>query len=220
MNNYGFKSYTRAHDLTGKQFGKWTVLKLAGKKKGQGLWLCRCQCGNENIVNTYNLMHGRSKGCKNCSSFEARKKASIAHFNADTCMERVIKSVKTMISHGIPLDDVLARLSEECGKQQSEEDQELLATRLADCCFSVRTMNVLRAADLETVGDLLKLNCTALLQFRNFGKKSQEELNDFVKGIGKKWGTKYLVPEYEVFPDEPHRKYIKGYKLSDRPAAW
>lgn len=56
------------HDLTGKRFGRWTVLQreplphktVSGEAFG---WLCRCDCGNEKVVITKNLLNGRSKSC-------------------------------------------------------------------------------------------------------------------------------------------------------------
>ena len=61
-------------DLTGRRFGKWTVLKYAGQKVryygGQRfatrMWLCRCDCGVQKQVPHHNLTNGRSKQCQQC----------------------------------------------------------------------------------------------------------------------------------------------------------
>lgn len=54
-------------DLTGKKFGKWTVVKLTGKTPARKLlWLCRCDCGTEKIVLAGNLMRGLSSSCGMC----------------------------------------------------------------------------------------------------------------------------------------------------------
>ncbi len=61
-------------DLTGRRFGKWTVLKYAGQKircyRGQNfstrMWLCRCDCGVQKEVPHYNLTKGHSKKCQQC----------------------------------------------------------------------------------------------------------------------------------------------------------
>ncbi len=51
-------------DLTGKQFGRWKVLKKANEKRNnQFLWFCRCSCGNEKFVRGDGLKIGRSKSC-------------------------------------------------------------------------------------------------------------------------------------------------------------
>ena len=65
----------------------------------------------------------------------------------------------------------------------------LLNTRLADCDLSVRAWNCLKQADIETIGDLAKLTKVDLLKFRNFGKKSLGELDDFLDSKGLTFGT-------------------------------
>ena len=50
--------------------------------------------------------------------------------------------------------------------------RQLLKTRLVDMDLSVRALNCLKAADVETLGDLVSYNKNDLLKFRNFGKKS------------------------------------------------
>ena len=54
-------------DLTGKQFGKWIVLKRGPNTKGGWIqWICRCECGTIKPVTRSSLRSGRSKGCPNC----------------------------------------------------------------------------------------------------------------------------------------------------------
>lgn len=51
-------------DLTGKKFGKWTVLKYVGRNKhNQILWLCLCECGTVKEVTGLSLRNGTSKSC-------------------------------------------------------------------------------------------------------------------------------------------------------------
>ena len=50
-------------DLAGKVFGDWVVLRRDGKA---GRWLCRCKCGSEKPVYSYNLKSGHSRGCHPC----------------------------------------------------------------------------------------------------------------------------------------------------------
>lgn len=58
--------------------------------------------------------------------------------------------------------------------------RQLLNTKLVDLDLSVRALNCLKAADVETLGELVSYSKTDLLKFRNFGKKSLTELEDLV----------------------------------------
>lgn len=48
-------------DITGMNFGKWTVIEKVGKK-----WRCRCKCGNESLVSSFDLRNGNSRSCRSC----------------------------------------------------------------------------------------------------------------------------------------------------------
>ena len=61
--------------------------------------------------------------------------------------------------------------------------RQLLKTKLVDMDLSVRALNCLKAADVETLGDLVQFNKTDLLKFRNFGKKSLTELDDLLESL-------------------------------------
>ena len=64
----------------------------------------------------------------------------------------------------------------------------LLSSRLVEYNLTVRSLNCVKSADIETVGDLVKCNKIDLLKMRNFGKKSLTELDDFIEGLGLCWG--------------------------------
>jgi DNA-directed RNA polymerase subunit alpha len=67
---------------------------------------------------------------------------------------------------------------------------------LVDLDLSVRALNCLKAADVETLGDLVSFNKNDLLKFRNFGKKSLTELEELVKAKSLEFGmnvTKYKL---------------------------
>jgi DNA-directed RNA polymerase subunit alpha len=66
--------------------------------------------------------------------------------------------------------------------------RQLLRTKLVDMDLSVRALNCLKAADIETLGDLVSYNKNDLLKFRNFGKKSLTELEDLVENKGLSFG--------------------------------
>lgn len=73
--------------------------------------------------------------------------------------------------------------------KETDEMLKLLNTRLVDCDLTVRSMNCLNSADLKTIGDLARLTRSELLRFRNFGKKSLRELEDFLDSKGLSFGT-------------------------------
>ena len=54
-------------------------------------------------------------------------------------------------------------------------------------CFSVRTINVLYAADIRTIADLTKLQKVDVLKLRNAGKGTLSEINDFFEKYGLEW---------------------------------
>ena len=62
MLGQGEKIMGKFIDLTGKKFGKWTVLRYVEKNK----WLCKCECGVEKEVAGATLRHGTSSGCIKC----------------------------------------------------------------------------------------------------------------------------------------------------------
>ena len=66
--------------------------------------------------------------------------------------------------------------------------RQVLKTKLVDLDLSVRALNCLKSADLETLGDLVTIQRSALLKFRNFGKKSLNELEELVKSKGLDFG--------------------------------
>lgn len=66
--------------------------------------------------------------------------------------------------------------------------RQLLKTKLVDLDLSVRALNCLKAADVETLGELVQYNRNDLLKFRNFGKKSLTELDDLLVGMGLNFG--------------------------------
>ncbi|MDR2384463.1 MAG: DNA-directed RNA polymerase subunit alpha [Tannerella sp.] len=66
--------------------------------------------------------------------------------------------------------------------------RQLLKTKLSDMDLSVRALNCLKAADVETLGELVHYNKNDLLKFRNFGRKSLTELDDLLEGLHLSFG--------------------------------
>jgi len=66
--------------------------------------------------------------------------------------------------------------------------RQLLKTKLVDLDLSVRALNCLKAAEVESLGDLVKFNKNDLLKFRNFGKKSLTELDELLESMNLSFG--------------------------------
>ena len=74
--------------------------------------------------------------------------------------------------------------------------RQLLKTKLVDLDLSVRALNCLKAAEVETLGELVAFNKADLLKFRNFGKKSLTELEELVRNRGLEFGMN--VSKYKL----------------------
>jgi DNA-directed RNA polymerase subunit alpha len=77
--------------------------------------------------------------------------------------------------------------------------RQLLKTKLVDLDLSVRALNCLKAAEVETLGDLVKFNKNDLLKFRNFGKKSLTELDELLEAMNLSFGMD--VVKYKLDKD-------------------
>ena len=105
------------------------------------------------------------------------------------------EAAKILIYHFMLFSDekITLETPEADVNQEFDEDalhmRQLLKTRLVDMNLSVRALNCLKAADVETLGDLVQYNKTDLLKFRNFGKKSLSELDDLLESLKLSFGT-------------------------------
>jgi hypothetical protein len=70
-------------NLTGKRFGKLTVIEYAGNKKHNSYWKCKCDCGNETDVMLNNLTRGMTKSC-GCLRKQTTKERRFIHGMSDT----------------------------------------------------------------------------------------------------------------------------------------
>lgn len=77
--------------------------------------------------------------------------------------------------------------------------RQLLKTKLVDLDLSVRALNCLKAAEVESLGDLVKFNKNDLLKFRNFGKKSLTELDELLETMNLSFGMD--VAKYKLDKD-------------------
>jgi DNA-directed RNA polymerase subunit alpha len=97
------------------------------------------------------------------------------------------EAAKILIHHFMLFSDERITLETDDMVEAEEFDEsslhmrQLLKTKLSDMDLSVRALNCLKAADIETLGDLVSFNKNDLLKFRNFGKKSLTELEELVE---------------------------------------
>lgn len=104
------------------------------------------------------------------------------------------EAAKILIYHFMLFSDEKITLDtdEKFANEEFDEEvlhmRQLLKTKLVDMDLSVRALNCLKAADVETLGDLVQYNRNDLLKFRNFGKKSLTELDDLLSGMNLNFG--------------------------------
>ncbi|NWJ49865.1 MAG: DNA-directed RNA polymerase subunit alpha [Bacteroidetes bacterium] len=116
--------------------------------------------------------------------------------------EALKESAKILIQHFMLFSDEKISIDNEEKTVTEEFDEtslhirQLLKTKLVDMDLSVRALNCLKAADVETLGDLVAFNKNDLLKFRNFGKKSLTELEELVKSKGLEFGMN--VAKYKL----------------------
>ena len=115
------------------------------------------------------------------------------------------EAAKILIHHFMLFSDERITLDSEIKAESEEFDEtslhmrQLLKTKLVDMDLSVRALNCLKAADVETLGDLVSYAKSDLLKFRNFGKKSLTELEDLVDSKGLTFGMN--VAKYKLDRD-------------------
>ena len=104
------------------------------------------------------------------------------------------EAAKILIHHFMLFSDekITLNMEENSATEEFDEDvlhmRQLLKTKLSDQDLSVRALNCLKAAEVETVGDLVRFNRNDLLKFRNFGKKSLSELDDLLATLNLQFG--------------------------------
>lgn len=112
------------------------------------------------------------------------------------------EAAKILIHHFMLFSDERITLDNEEKSETEEFDEtslhmrQLLKTKLVDMDLSVRALNCLKAADIESLGDLVSFNKNDLLKFRNFGKKSLTELEDLIEAKGLSFGMN--VAKYKL----------------------
>ena len=119
--------------------------------------------------------------------------------------EALKEAAKILIQHFMLFSDERITLDNEMKTETEEFDEsslhmrQLLKTKLVDMDLSVRALNCLKAAEVDTLGDLVSFAKSDLLKFRNFGKKSLTELEDLVDNKGLTFGMN--VAKYKLDRD-------------------
>ncbi len=119
--------------------------------------------------------------------------------------EALKEAAKILIHHFMLFSDEKITLETEEKQITDEFDEEILhmrqilKTRLADMDLSVRALNCLKTAEVETLGDLVKFSKNDLLKFRNFGKKSLTELDELLESMNLSFGMD--VSKYKLDKD-------------------
>jgi len=119
--------------------------------------------------------------------------------------EALKEAAKILIQHFVLFSDekIMADNVENILNEEFDETslhiRQLLKSRLVDLDLSVRALNCLKAAEIETLGELVAIHKGDLLKFRNFGKKSLSELEDLVKNKNLEFGMN--VAKYKLDKD-------------------
>ena len=115
------------------------------------------------------------------------------------------EAAKILIYHFMLFSDEKITIDSEEKQENEEFDEEvlhmrqLLKTKLIDMDLSVRALNCLKAADVETLADLVVFNRSDLLKFRNFGKKSLTELDELLNTMNLNFGME--ISKYKLDKD-------------------
>jgi len=112
------------------------------------------------------------------------------------------EAAKILIHHFLLFSDekITLEMDEKSETEEFDESalqmRQILKKKLSDMDLSVRALNCLKAADIDSLGDLVAYKKTDLLKFRNFGKKSLTELEDLIETNGLTFGMN--VSKYKL----------------------
>ena len=115
------------------------------------------------------------------------------------------EAAKILIHHFMLFSDekILLEQTETDGNEEFDEEilhmRQLLKSKLVDMNLSVRALNCLKSAEVETLGELVQFNKNDLLKFRNFGKKSLTELDELLDSLNLSFGLD--ISKYKLDKD-------------------
>ena len=194
-------------DLTGKRYGSLTVEKIAvdepGKKKK---WLCKCDCGNEIIVTSSNLVSGRTSSCKICGKKRLSEKNK-KHGMTSTKLYGVWNSIKTRCTNtnSKSYKDYGAR-----GIRICEEWKE--SSNFFEWALANGYKNGLEIDRIDVNGNYEPSNCRWVAREQNSNNKRNNkyiEYNGETKTLAE-W-SRYFDVNYKNLS----RNLIKGYSFDE-----
>lgn len=115
------------------------------------------------------------------------------------------EAAKILIYHFMLFSDekITLETTETDNNEEFDEEvlrmRQLLKSKLTDMDLSVRALNCLKTAEVETLGELVQFNKTDLLKFRNFGKKSLTELDELLANLNLSFGMD--ISKYKLDKD-------------------
>jgi DNA-directed RNA polymerase subunit alpha len=119
--------------------------------------------------------------------------------------EALKEAAKILIHHFMLFSDdkITLETPSDVDTEEFDEDslrmRQLLKSKLTDMDLSVRALNCLKSAEVETLGELVVFNKTDLLKFRNFGKKSLTELDELLANLNLSFGMD--ISKYKLDKD-------------------
>ena len=118
------------------------------------------------------------------------------------------------LSYGLRLSDIVlinyidVTMQLKKGLQERKEVK-IDSPRIVELGFSVRLINCLKSAGIETLNELLRINAASLLLLPNFGKKTLQELQKYYEENGYTFGNEYLE---RIHVDNRYVYWLKGKK--------
>lgn len=108
------------------------------------------------------------------------------------------------------------------GEKEEEQPEDVppsvFSIRLVNCNLPVRVLNVTKAAYIDTIGDLVQYSKFDMVKFRNFGKKSLMQLDEFIHEMGLEWGmdkAKIYARGIQRMKDDSYIEELFGKHLAD-----
>lgn len=165
----------KAEDLTGKIFGKLTVIKRSENKGKRVMWVCRCECGNETIVSSGHLKEGATKSC-GCLLSEKSTNISGKKFGKLTAIKPNGKNKKGQILWLCKCD---------CGSDYITSASNMLCGNTTSCGCSRRKNGLILNRRIYSIWNGMKNRCynSSHIAFKNYGGRGiiicNEWLHDF-----------------------------------------
>src|SRR5574344_616224 len=181
------------------------VLNITLKiEKGRGYITTEENINHNDIINTIAIdsIHTPIKNVKyEVENFRVEQKTDyeklVLEITTDgsiTPKDALTEAASILIQHFMLFSDEKISLQAEAKPLTEEFDEttlhvrQVLKSKLTDLDLSVRALNCLKSAEVESLGDLVSFNKADLLKFRNFGRKSLTELENLVKSKGLEFG--------------------------------